>query len=275
LAGFLDLPERSSKPRERGLTHVLDKGLSTAEAEGLLEVCGPSVDLVKLGWGTAVVTANLIPKLEAYTRAGVPVVLGGTLTEIALRDNRIDGLVAWLRELGIRHVEISDGTLPIAHSEKVDLIRRLAAEFTVLSEVGSKDADMIMAPYRWVEQIETELEAGAWKVITESRETGSAGIYRADGEIRMGLIDEIAHAVERPLSRTCVSPRSRGLLHRSGRSRKPANGGYCDWSAPTVTTTNASCPATTAVLWSIGLTASVPTWMSFATTRASATWPGW
>jgi phosphosulfolactate synthase len=154
------------------------------------------VDLVKLGWGTAVVTANLEPKLRAYARADIPVVLGGTLTEIALRDDRIDGLVAWLRELGIRHVEISDGTLAIEHSEKLDLIRRLAAEFTVLSEVGSKDADMIMAPYRWVEQIQTELEAGAWKVITESRETGSAGIYRADGEIRMGLVDEIAHAVD-------------------------------------------------------------------------------
>jgi phosphosulfolactate synthase len=196
LAGFLDLPERSSKPRERGVTHVLDKGLSCAEAEGLLEVSGPSVDLVKLGWGTALVTANLEPKLRCYARAEVPVVLGGTLTEIALRDGRIDGLVAWLRELGIRHVEISDGTLSIPHSEKLDLIRRLAAEFTVLSEVGSKDAQEIMAPYRWVEQIETELEAGAWKVITESRETGSAGIYRPDGEVRMGLIDEIAHAVD-------------------------------------------------------------------------------
>jgi phosphosulfolactate synthase len=196
LAGFLDLPERCSKPRERGLTHVLDKGLSTAEAEGLLEVAGPSVDLVKLGWGTALVTANLEPKLRTYARAEVPVVLGGTLTEIALRDGRIDGLTAWLRELGIRHVEISDGTLAIPHTDKLDLIRRLSAGFTVLSEVGSKDAEEIMAPYRWVEQIETELEAGAWKVITESRETGSAGIYRPDGEVRMGLIDEIAHAVD-------------------------------------------------------------------------------
>src|SRR3954454_22226132 len=196
LAGFLDLPERCRKPRERGLTHVLDKGLSTIEAEGLIEVSGPSLDLVKLGWGTAVVTANLEPKLRTYARAEIPVVLGGTLTEIALRDGRIDGLIAWLHELGIRHVEISDGTLAIEHSEKLDLIRRLAGEFTVLSEGGSKDAEQIMAPYRWVEQIETELDAGAWKVITESRETGSAGIYRPDGEVRMGLIDEIAHAVD-------------------------------------------------------------------------------
>src|SRR3954449_4438194 len=98
--------------------------------------------------------------------------------------------------MSLRHVEISDGTLAIPHTDKLDLIRRLSAGFTVLSEVGSKDAAEIMAPYRWVEQIQAELEAGAWKVITESRETGSAGIYRADGEVRMGLIDEIAHAVD-------------------------------------------------------------------------------
>jgi phosphosulfolactate synthase len=196
VAGFLDLPDRCAKPRERGLTHVLDKGLSCADAEGLLEVAGPSVDVVKLGWGTAVVTANLEPKLRCYERGGIPVVLGGTLTEIALRAGRIDGLVAWMRELGLRHVEVSDGTLAIPAEEKLALIRRLASEFTVLSEVGSKDAEEIMAPYRWVEQIQAELEAGAWKVITESRETGSAGIYRPDGEVRMGLIDEIAHRVD-------------------------------------------------------------------------------
>jgi phosphosulfolactate synthase len=196
VAGFLDLPDRCAKPRERGLTHVLDKGLSCADAEGLLEVAGPSVDLVKLGWGTAVVTANLESKLRCFERAGVPVVLGGTLTEIALQAGRIDGLVAWMRELGLRHVEVSDGTLAIPQEEKLALISRLAKEFTVLSEVGSKDAEEIMAPYRWVEQIQAELEAGAWKVITESRETGSAGIYRADGEVRMGLIDEIAHRVD-------------------------------------------------------------------------------
>jgi phosphosulfolactate synthase len=199
VAGFLDLPDRCAKPRERGLTHVLDKGLSCADAEGLLEVAGPSVDLVKLGWGTAVVTANLESKLRCFERAGVPVVLGGTLTEIALRAGRIDGLVAWMRELGLRHVEVSDGTLALEPAHKQDLIARLAKEFTVLSEVGSKDAAEIMAPYRWVEQIQGELEAGAWKVIAEARETGTAGIFRHDGEVRMGLIDEIAHAVDHEL----------------------------------------------------------------------------
>jgi phosphosulfolactate synthase len=194
---FLDLPSRTAKPRQRGLTHVLDKGLSLAQVDGLLEVCGACVDIVKLGWGTALVTENLEPKLARYAEAEVPVCLGGTLTEIAIRDGRLDGLVAWLHELGLRHVEVSDGTLQLEPEAKREVIARLAGEgFTVLSEVGSKDAQEIMAPYRWVELIEGELEAGAWKVVTEARETGTAGIYRADGEVRMGLIDEIAHAVD-------------------------------------------------------------------------------
>ena len=193
---FLDIPPRSAKPRERGLTHVIDRGLSLAEVDGLLEVAGASVDVVKLGWGTALVTANLHPKLERYAARGIPVVLGGTLTELAIRQGRVEGLIAWLRELGLRHVEVSDGTIALEADVKRALIRRLADEFTVLSEVGSKDVDFIMAPYVWVEQIERDLEAGAWKVIAEARESGTAGIYRADGEVRTGLIDEIAHAIE-------------------------------------------------------------------------------
>lgn len=122
--------------------------------------------------------------------------LGGTLTELAIRQDRVDGLVAWLRELGLRHVEISDGTIAVEPERKRALIERLSGEFVVLAEVGSKDADFIMAPYVWVEQIERDLDAGAWKVITEARESGNAGIYRADGEPRTGLIDEIAHAVD-------------------------------------------------------------------------------
>ncbi|HEY4280434.1 MAG TPA: phosphosulfolactate synthase [Conexibacter sp.] len=193
---FLDLPQRGAKPRERGLTHVIDRGLSLAQVDGMIEVAGDAVDIVKLGWGTAVVTQNLEQKLARYAAHGIPVVLGGTLTELAIAQQRIDGLIEWLNDLGLRHVEVSDGTIELPHARKLALIERLAAEgFTVLSEVGSKDADTIMAPYVWVEQIERELEAGAWKVITEARESGTAGIYRADGEVRMGLIDEIVHAI--------------------------------------------------------------------------------
>jgi phosphosulfolactate synthase len=175
---------------------VIDRGLSVAEVESLLEVAGECVDVVKLGWGTALVTANLRPKLDRYAARGIPVVLGGTLTELAIRQGRVEGLVAWLSELGLRHVEVSDGTIALEPQVKRELIERLARDFTVLAEVGSKDVDFIMAPYVWVEQIERDLEAGAWKVIAEARESGTAGIYRADGEVRTGLIDEIAHAVD-------------------------------------------------------------------------------
>jgi phosphosulfolactate synthase len=176
---------------------VIDRGLSLAEVDGLLEVAGAAVDIVKLGWGTALVTANLEAKLARYAAHGIPVVLGGTLTEIAIRQGRVDGLVAWLRELGLRHVEISDGTITIEPQVKRELVERLSREFTVFAEVGSKDADFIMAPYVWVEQIERDLQAGAWKVIAEARESGTAGIYRANGEVRTGLIDEIVHSIDR------------------------------------------------------------------------------
>jgi phosphosulfolactate synthase len=194
---FLDLPERSAKPRESGITHVLDRGLSLVEVDGMIEVAGGAVDLVKLGWGTALATGNLRPKLARYAEHGIPVVLGGTLTELALAQDRLDGLVAFLHELDLRHVEVSDGTISLPHERKLALVGRLAAEgFTVLSEVGSKDAAEIMAPYRWVELIQAELAAGAWKVIAEARESGTVGLYRDSGEVRMGLVDEIAHSVD-------------------------------------------------------------------------------
>jgi phosphosulfolactate synthase len=192
---LLDLPARSAKPRQQGLTHVLDRGLSVTEIDGLIEVAGEYVDVVKLGWGTAVATANLERKIERYRQHDIPLVFGGTLTELAIAQNRLERFVAWLHELGIDHIEISDGTIELRHDDKLELISRLSSEFTVLSEVGSKDDTRIMAPYRWVEQIQSELEAGAWKVIAEARESGTAGIFRHDGEVRMGLIDEIVHAV--------------------------------------------------------------------------------
>jgi len=192
---LLDLPDRSAKPRQQGITHVLDRGLSVAGIDGLIEVAGEFVDLVKLGWGTALATGNLDQKLVRYRERGIPVVLGGTLTELAIAQDRLEQLIGWLHELGIGHIEISDGTIELDHGHKLELIEQLAREFVVLSEVGSKDDTRIMAPYRWVEQIEQELAAGAWKVIAEARESGTVGIFRHDGEVRMGLIDEIAHAI--------------------------------------------------------------------------------
>jgi phosphosulfolactate synthase len=195
MTDLLDLPTRSAQPREKGITHVLDRGLSIGEIDGLVEVAGEAVDLVKLGWGTALVTANLERKLERYREHGIPVVLGGTLTELTIAQDRLERLVEWLHELQLKHIEISDGTIELDHNHKLELIEQLAQEFVVMSEVGSKDDTRIMAPYRWVEQIEQELAAGAWKVIAEARESGTVGIFRHDGEVRMGLIDEIAHAI--------------------------------------------------------------------------------
>jgi phosphosulfolactate synthase len=197
---------------------VIDRGLSIAEVEGLLEVAGECVDVVKLGWGTALVSANLESKLERYAAHGIPVVLGGTLTELAIRQGRMEGLIEWLRELGLHHVEVSDGTIAIEPDYKRSLIEQLAEEFVVLAEVGNKDAEFIMAPYVWVEQIQRDLDAGAWKVITEARESGNAGIYRADGEPRTGLIDEIAHAIdpERLIFEAPLRPQQVWLLKRFG-----------------------------------------------------------
>ncbi len=192
---LLDLPERPNKPREEGITHVLDRGLSVAEVDGMLEVIGDAVDLVKLGWGTALAQSSLKPKLQRYKERGIPVMLGGTLTELALAQGRLDRLLAWIQELGLEHVEVSDGTITMPHEQKLELIEQLSESFVVLSEVGSKDDTRIMAPYRWVELIQRELEAGSWKVIAEARESGNVGIFRHDGEVRMGLIDEIAHGV--------------------------------------------------------------------------------
>jgi phosphosulfolactate synthase len=195
MTDLLNLPERAAKPRQEGLTHILDRGLSVAEVDGLVEVAGDYIDIAKLGWGTAVATGNLDAKLARYREHGIPVIFGGTLTELAIAQDRLDRLVAWLHELELEHIEVSDGTITLEHERKLELIERLAKEFTVFSEVGSKDNTRIMAPFRWVEQIQSELDAGAWKVIAEARESGSVGIFRHDREVRMGLIDEIAHAV--------------------------------------------------------------------------------
>jgi phosphosulfolactate synthase len=160
-------------------------------------VAGESVDIVKLGWGTALATANLEPKLARYRDHGIPVVLGGTLTELAIAQDRLEELIVWVHELGLRHFEISDGTIALDHGRKLELIARLADDFTVLSEVGSKDdTGAITPPYRWVEMMGEELEAGAWKVIAEGRESGTAGIFRPTGEVREGLIDEIVHGID-------------------------------------------------------------------------------
>src|SRR3954467_1747316 len=185
---FLDLR------RDGGLTHVIDKGLGPRGWEDVLETSGAFLDIVKLGWGTAYVTPNLQRKLDVLR--GKPVVIGGTFFEVVYVRGMFDEYKQWLNELGIEHVEISDGTIEIPRERKLELIADFARDFTVLSEVGSKDADVNYAPYLWVEWIKEEKEAGAWKVITEAREGGTAGIFRPTGEMRTGLVDEISHSID-------------------------------------------------------------------------------
>ena len=193
---FLDLPDRPAKPRETGLTHVIDIGLAPRDAESLMEIAAQHIDLIRLGFGTAYVTGALQEKIDLYHRHGVPVALGGTMTELAWLQGRVSGLRDWLKELGIEHVEVSSGSVEIPPEEKTALIRELAKDFTVFAEVGEKDPDAIMAPYVWLELIEEALAAGASKVVCEGRASGNAGLYRKDGEARTGLITEILHQVD-------------------------------------------------------------------------------
>ncbi len=181
------------EPRTAGLTHVLDKGLGPRAWEDALETSGPYIDVVKLGWGTAYVTHNLKRKLEVLREK--PVVIGGTFFEVVYVKGKVEQYKSWLRDLGLTHVEISDGTVEIPRERKLELIAEFARDFTVLSEVGSKDSAVEFAPDEWTSWLREELDAGAWKVITEAREGGSAGIFTKAGEMRTDLVDEIAGAV--------------------------------------------------------------------------------
>lgn len=185
------MPERLVKPRKEGITMVMDKGLTYEEARLFIENAIPHVDVVKLGFGTAYVTPRLREKIELYQGAGLPVYFGGTLMEAFLIRNQFEDYIALCKDYGIGHMEVSDGSITIPHTEKCKYIERLSALGTVFSEVGSKDAAHIIPPYKWIELMRAELEAGASYVIAEAREAGNVGIYRGSGEVREGLVQEI------------------------------------------------------------------------------------
>ena len=185
------IPPRPEKPRVSGLTMVMDKGLSTREAEDLLSTSADYIDFVKLGWATSYVSPNLQEKLALYRSAGIPCYFGGTLFELFLIRNQIDDYRRILQRFNMEYVEISDGSLEMAHVDKCAHIRSFAQDFRVLSEVGSKDAEKIIAPYKWIAMMKAELEAGSERVIAEAREAGNVGIFRSTGEVRSGLVDEI------------------------------------------------------------------------------------
>jgi phosphosulfolactate synthase len=185
------LPQREPKPRKNGLTMVMDKGLSLEEAKNFMSGTHPHVDVVKLGFGTSVVTPNLREKIELYQSYNLPVYFGGTLFEAFLIRNQLNDYLAVCRDYKIDWVEISDGSITIPHAEKCGYIEKLTKFGTVLSEVGSKDAAHIIPPYKWIELMRAELSAGSSYVIAEAREAGNVGIYRGSGEVREGLVQEI------------------------------------------------------------------------------------
>jgi phosphosulfolactate synthase len=185
------IPERRLKPRGDGITMVMDKGLSPEEARNFLTVADPHVDIVKLGFGTSFVTPNLEEKLEVYRKFGMPVYFGGTLFEAFLVRNQFDDYIRVCKQFGVSYMEVSDGSINIPHAEKCGYIEKLTKHGIVLSEVGSKDAEHIIPPYKWIELMRAELNAGSAYVIAEAREAGNVGIYRGSGEVREGLVQEI------------------------------------------------------------------------------------
>ncbi len=189
---FLDsIPERSVKPREKGLTMVMDKGLSWRQAEDMIDVSGQFVDIVKLGFGSSYITPNLEKKIEVYRSAKIPIYFGGTLLEAFIIRNRFEDYIKLIDKYKLTYAEVSDGSITIPHDEKLDYIRRLSKHTTVITEVGSKEEGIIIHPNKWIEMMESEIQAGAWKVIAEARESGTVGIYRPNGKAHVVLINKI------------------------------------------------------------------------------------
>lgn len=190
------LPDRTSKPRINGLTMVMDKGLSLNEAANFIEANGEYVDLVKLGFGTSMVSPKLEEKIALYKSAGIGVYFGGTLFEAFIVRNQYDEFLKVVDKYSLEYVEVSDGSIELPHEIKLEYIHKLSKHATVLSEVGSKDVEKIIPPYQWIELMKTELKAGAWKVIAEAREAGNVGVYRSSGEVREGLVQEILTKID-------------------------------------------------------------------------------
>ena len=185
------IPQRPEKPREKGVTMVMDKGLSLRQAEDFIESSGNLTDIVKLGFGTSIVTNMLSEKIKLYQAAGIEVYFGGTLFEAFIARNMFEDYRKLIDQYDLNMVEVSDGSIEIDHEEKCNYIKTLTSQVTVLSEVGYKDSEKIIPPYKWIELMQKEIDAGSWKVIAEAREGGNVGIYNGSGEVRSDLIEEI------------------------------------------------------------------------------------
>jgi phosphosulfolactate synthase len=190
------LPDRTTKPRQNGIAMVMDKGLSVREAEDFVETAGHLADFVKLGFGTSVAANKVKEKVKVYQEANIRVYAGGTLFEAFVVRNMYDDYLRYIDQLGLDTVEVSDGSMVMEHDVKCEFIHQLAKKYTVLSEVGSKESGIIIAPGRWIEMMQKELQAGSFKVIGEARESGNVGIYRATGKAHVALINKILAKVQ-------------------------------------------------------------------------------
>ena len=189
------IPERSAKPRQRGITMMMDKGLSLRETENFIETSSEYTDLVKFGFGTSAITNNLAEKVKLYKQAGIEPYFGGTLFEAFVIRDMFDDYVRTINKYGIDTLEISDGSMTMAHNKKLDYISKLSENFRVLSEVGSKQKGLVIPPDKWIESMKTELEAGSWKVIAEARESGTVGIFHSNGSANEELIIDISQHI--------------------------------------------------------------------------------
>jgi phosphosulfolactate synthase len=190
------LPKRTKRPRKDGITMVMDKGLSLRQAEDMIDSSGEFIDFVKLGFGTSVITKNLAEKIKLYQQADMKTYFGGTLFEAFVIRDLFDEYCAFMDKFHIDTTEVSDGSIEIKHDKKCDYIRKLSKNYTVLSEVGSKEEGVIIHPAMWIKMMNKELEAGSWKVIAEARESGTVGIYRSSGHAHTSLVNKITSSVK-------------------------------------------------------------------------------
>jgi phosphosulfolactate synthase len=190
------LPDRTTKPRQNGIAMVMDKGLSVREAEDFVESAGHLADFVKLGFGTSVVGNRGKEKVKVYQQANIKVYAGGTLFEAFVIRNMYDEYLRYIDQLGLDTIEVSDGSMMMDHDVKCEYIHDLSKKYTVLSEVGSKESGILIAPGKWIEMMQKELQAGDFKVIGEARESGNVGIYRATGKAHVALINKILAKVQ-------------------------------------------------------------------------------
>ncbi len=214
------IPERTAKPRQNGLTMVMDKGLSVREAEDFMSIGSEYTDFVKLGFGTSLITPGCRDKIKVYKNAGVIPYFGGTLFEAFIIRGMFNEFVDYIQEHEITLVEISDGSYEIDHSEKLEYIRKLSKIATVISEVGSKKKEVIYSPDQWVDMMKSELDAGSLKVIAEARESGTIGIYNDDGSVNHSVVDAISSHVklENVIWEALLNPSKRGLLNTSAQT---------------------------------------------------------